>query len=129
MSNTVCISKAQWDQTRELLEKRRVEINALVDIGIGQNETIYARDEQLAAQRRTIATLRARLQNRKGRYWSRGQQSDSWNYEWRNRYHVFKEDDYAISEDMNYNVHQRKRILRKESARRITAIRNFGALP
>lgn len=65
MSETICINKKLWDQTRALLEERKIAINALEKVVTEHGKTIGEQRNELADQRRTIATLRARLQNRK----------------------------------------------------------------
>lgn len=101
MSNNVCISKAQWDQTRELLAGRKADIESLLAKNTKLMNEAYELNEQLAAQRRTIATLRARLQGRK----STPRSIWASYFEW--------------PLCLWPNVHEA----------RIAAIRNFGALP
>jgi hypothetical protein len=103
---------AQLESENEQLKERAMEL--------------FKQDIALAAQRRTIATLRARLQNRKGGYWSRGKQQEEWITGWRNRYDALQYGNgYLIFAFNGYSSREAKAIHRK----RIAAIRNFGALP
>ena len=126
MSETICINKKLWDQTRALLEERKIAINALEKAVTEHGKTIGEQRKQLAAQRRTIATLRARLQNRKGGYWSRGKQPKHWLYGWRNRYDALRAGYINLSPACDgYSSREAKARHRQ----RIAAIRNFGSLP
>ena len=89
-------------------------------------EELRAATALVAAQRRTIATLRARLQNRKGGYWSRGKQRDHWLDGWRNRYDALRTGYINLSPTCDgYSSREAKARHRQ----RIAAIRNFGSLP
>ena len=80
----------------------------------------------IAAQRRTIATLRSRLQNRKGGYWSRGKQQLHWLDGWRNRYDALRNSYISLSQACDgYSSREAK----ARHCQRIAAIRNFGSLP
>lgn len=126
MSETICINKKLWDQTRALLEERKIAINALEKVVTEHGKTIGEQHNELADQRRTIATLRARLQNRKGGYWSRGKQRDHWLDGWRNRYDALRTGYINLSPTCDgYSSREAKARHRQ----RIAAIRNFGSLP
>lgn len=98
----------------------------LVDAVENYYVAAYEHEEQLAAQRRTIATLRARLRNRKGGYWSRGKQQEHWLDGWRNRYDALRVGYINLLPSCDgYSPRE----ARGRHRARIAAIRNFGALP
>lgn len=112
MSDMICINKKLWDQTRELLEERKTTIETFEEIVTEHGETIFSQRNELATQRRTIATLRARLA-----YKAQGYQED-----------VCFLGDY-LNQYRQIGCEFRKHDLHGLHERRIAAIRNFGALP
>lgn len=63
----VCIPRSLWDQMRALLEERKNTIEAFEELATEQGETIFKQRNEIAGQRRTIATLQTRLRHRTGR--------------------------------------------------------------
>ncbi len=102
------------DEMIKELQAANSTIDSYETIIADDSETIHEQREQLAAQRRTIATLRARLRNRSvdGEFFAKP------GIAWRN----LSTDIYAPEKRWLY----RARVL---LAHRIAAIRNFGVLP
>lgn len=118
MSETICINKKLWDQTRALLEERKIAINALEKVVTEHGKTIGEQRNELASQRRTIATLRARLERKASGLLYR---DICFLGDWANQYRGVA----GPRETIGY-IRLRQREL---SAQRIAAIRNFGSLP
>ena len=124
--NAIAIHPLLWKETQELLAGRENDCQRLNEKLNDAFIQLLKQDIQLAAQRRTIATLRARLQNRKGGYWSRGKQQDHWLDGWRNRYDALRTGYINLSQTCDgYSSREEKARHRQ----RIAAIRNFGSLP
>lgn len=124
--NAIAIHPLLWKETQELLAGRENDCQRLNEKLNDAFIQLLKQDIQLAAQRRTIATLRARLQNRKGGYWSRGKQRDHWLDGWRNRYDALRTGYINLSPTCDgYSSREAKARHRQ----RIAAIRNFGSLP
>lgn len=124
--NAIAIHPLLWKETQELLAGRENDCQRLNEKLNDAFIQLLKQDIQLADQRRTIATLRARLQNRKGGYWSRGKQRDHWLDGWRNRYDALRTGYINLSPTCDgYSSREAKARHRQ----RIAAIRNFGSLP
>ncbi len=109
-----------------VIEALECVIDKLEKVVVDYGKTIGEQRNELADQRRTMATLRARLQNRKGGYWSRGKQQDHWLDGWRNRYDALRTGYINLSPTCDgYSSREAKARHRQ----RIAAIRNFGSLP
>ncbi len=114
------------DEMIKELQAAHSTIDSYETIIADDTETIHEQREQLAAQRRTIATLRARLSYRKGRIPPPGNEREA---RWiRERFDILS-DFNQVTKYSDGLSHLGWHWLRKQTAKRIAAIRNFGALP